>query len=196
MKDALALRAAIKKRKPNFVRQDSHKKAEVRNKAKWRKPKGHQSKMRLNVKGYRRCVSQGYRSPSEVRGLSAEGKEIVIVQNVSDLTAIDSAKQVACISARVGMKKKKILLQKAKEKNITIINIKSIDQALKEIEDMLSKKKKQKEEAAKTKKEKEKERKAKEKEAKKKDELTEKIEEEEKAKIEKAEKDKILTKKE
>ena len=62
----LQLRKRIKAKKPNFVRQDSHKQKEV--KKKWRKPKGMQSKMRLKKKGYRKSVSIGYGSPKKVNG--------------------------------------------------------------------------------------------------------------------------------
>ena len=42
MADLLKLRKRIKKKKPRFVRQDSHKKPKL--KKKWKKPKGLQSK--------------------------------------------------------------------------------------------------------------------------------------------------------
>ena len=45
----LELRRAMKRKKPDFIRQDSHKKAGLG--AKWRKPKGIHSKMRKKHKG-------------------------------------------------------------------------------------------------------------------------------------------------
>ena len=68
----LALRAQMKGKKPEFIRQDAHKKPGLG--WKWRRPKGITSKMRLHLKGYRRIVKKGYRSPKDVRGLTKDGK--------------------------------------------------------------------------------------------------------------------------
>ena len=55
-KDLLEFRKKIKAKKPNFIRQDAHKKGEI--KKKWRRPKGLQSKMRLHKRGYRKSPSR------------------------------------------------------------------------------------------------------------------------------------------
>jgi large subunit ribosomal protein L32e len=199
----LELKKAIKRKKPDFIRQDSHKKKRLGRK--WRKPKGLHSKMRVRKRGYRKCVSKGYGSPKEVRHLSNKGVKGIIVYNQNQLEEIKSDKEGIIIGKSVGLKKKIEICKKAKEKGIIVLNIKNVDNYLKQIEEKLRKKQQEKQKS-----EKEKERKVKKAEEKKegeKDGLTEKIEiqestekivakEEEKKKREeeKEEKDKILTK--
>ena len=50
-----------RKRKPDFIRQDAHKKPKLG--YKWRKPKGSDSKIRKHLKGYRVGVSVGWKKP-------------------------------------------------------------------------------------------------------------------------------------
>ncbi|MBW2982334.1 50S ribosomal protein L32e, partial [Candidatus Woesearchaeota archaeon] len=101
--DLLKLRKRRKTKKPNFIRQDSHKKKEV--KKRWRRPKGLQSKMRLCKRGYKKCPSQGYRSPSIIRGLHSTGLAPVIVCSKRNLEKI-SKNEGAIIAKSVGMKKR------------------------------------------------------------------------------------------
>ncbi len=119
--DALAVRRAMKARKPDFMRQDAHKVKRLARK--WRKPKGLHSKMRHKFKGYRPLVTKGYKSPAAVRGLSRSGMEMVNVMKVADIIKLDSKKQVAVISRSVGMKKRLVIVEKADEKDVRIINI-------------------------------------------------------------------------
>lgn len=189
--DLLKLRKKIKARKPNFVRQDAHKKGEI--KEKWRRPKGLQSKMRLHKKGYRRSPSMGYRSPRAVRGLHSSGLIPVIVSSKKELENIDEKSQGAIIAKAVSMKKKIELVNYAKEKGIIILNIKDIDKFLAKVDEKLKEKKTKKEERKKEKEKKEKKKEAKPKEEEK---LAEKLTEEKEKEQEKKERDKLLTKKE
>ena len=86
MEDLLKIRKKMKAKKPNFIRQDAHKKAEISKK--WRKARGLQSKMRLCKKGYRRSPSKGYRTPAAVRGLHESGVSAVVVYSKKDLEQI------------------------------------------------------------------------------------------------------------
>ena len=70
-KDLVALREKVKAKKPDFVRQESWR--YVRVKESWRKPKGMDSKMRLQKKGWPPIVKVGYRGPSKARGLHPSG---------------------------------------------------------------------------------------------------------------------------
>ncbi len=117
----LALRARLKKRKPVFIRQDNILKALEK---KWRRPRGVQSKMRLQKRGQPLSISKGYKSPSAVRGMLKIGKYPVLVFNLSDLSKIDTDVQAAIISGNVGMKNKLAIIKKAIELKITIANIK------------------------------------------------------------------------
>ena len=74
-KELLGIRKKQKSRKPNFARQDSHKKAEI--KTRWRAARGLHSKVRLGFKGYRKKPSQGYRSPAKVRNTHPSGLKLI-----------------------------------------------------------------------------------------------------------------------
>lgn len=185
-KKLLEIRKDRKSKKPNFVRQDSHKKAEI--KTRWRAARGLHSKMRLGFKGYRKTPSQGYRSPIKVRGLHPSGLKPIIINNISQLSTIDKESQGAIVASSVGVKKKIDILKKAKELGITILNIKDTEKFVKQAQEKIAKRKEQRE---KTKQKKE------EKKPKKKDEkgAKEDLTDKEKQEKEKKEKDKLLTKK-
>jgi large subunit ribosomal protein L32e len=202
IKETLKMRRALKKKKPDFIRQDAHKKARVS--SKWRRSKGVNSKMRLRKKGYRRSITVGWKSPQVVRGLTQEGKKPVIVHTVEELTSVDDG-CIAVIGSSVGTKKRLEIAKIAQEKNIIILNMKDASAYVKKVDEDMQKRleNKKKAEAAKKAKQKDKEKKAQEKEAKKDeekkgeekaeksdDELADKIKKEE----EKKEKDKLLTK--
>ena len=195
MKELLELKRIRKQKKPEFVRQDAHKKPRLR--WKWRKPKGSDSKMRLKLKGYRRSVRPGYGSPKAVKGLTTEGLHQVLISDLNALNIIDKSKQGIIIRKNVGVRKKVDIIKKAEELGLRILNIKNPGAYLKEVED----KRKQKKEAMKKRKE-EKEKKKKEKDKKKPKELADKIEkieektDKEKKDEEKKEKDKLLIKRE
>ena len=180
--DALTLRNALKAKKPTFLRSDAHR--VVRLEKKWHAPKGGDAKIRRKLRSYRRQPSIGWGSPRQARGLTPEGYTPVLVATENDLMKVKDA----CIIARtVGMKKQRILLQKCQEKKLKVLNVKSIEAALKKIEEKLSTRKEERK-ARFTKKEKTKEqaiKKVQEKEAKKEEtpEEKEKREAEEKRKV-------------
>ena len=188
--DAIKLRKSIKGKKPDFVRQDAHKKKKLA--SSWRKPRGLQSKMRLAKKGYRKSVTVGYGSPRAARGLDKSGLMPVNVSTIRELEALDKNKEGAVISANVGRKKKADLLRKAESLNISVLNIKDIKAYLQNLEKEMKEKKAEKE-AEKKKKEQKKEQLKK--EAEKKKTIEETLSEDDKKKKEKEEKDKLLTKK-
>ncbi|MBN2567118.1 hypothetical protein JXB02_03490 [Candidatus Woesearchaeota archaeon] len=194
MADALTLRKKLKAKKPVFTMQDSHKKGRLA--AKWRRPRGIQSKMRLNIRGYRRGVSVGYGSPRSVRGTDAQGKTPVVVTNAHDLSAVDTAKESVVLSGKIGQRKRLALVEECTRKGITISNMKDPLQYVARVRKALEEKR-----AAKDKERKEREKKAKEaaeKKAKKdagKDAGIEKkvLSDEERKEQEKKEKDRLLT---
>ncbi|MBI2545570.1 50S ribosomal protein L32e [Candidatus Woesearchaeota archaeon] len=121
MDKLLGLRKAMKTRKPDFLRQDAHKVKRLPQK--WRRPKGLHSKMRHKFKGYRALVSKGYKSPSSVRGLSGKGLQMVTISSLAELMQLNAETQAAVIARSVGMRKKLLLVDKANERGISIINI-------------------------------------------------------------------------
>ena len=185
MIELLKLRKKMKSKKPIFIRQDAHKKARVG--VGWRSSRGHHSKMREHRKGHRKSISVGYKSPRLVRGLHQTGLKAILVHNKNQILNIDIKTQGIMI-ANVGLKKKVEIVVEAEKRKIHVLNVKNIKKFLDDVKNLLELRKKQRAERSK-KKEKKIEKKVEKKEEK---ELTE----EEKLKQEKAEKDKILTKRE
>ncbi|MBS3098187.1 50S ribosomal protein L32e [Candidatus Woesearchaeota archaeon] len=188
--ELLSLRIKIKSKKPKFIRQDAHKKAEISKK--WIRPKGIHSKMRHNFKGYRRSVSSGWGSPKKVRGLHKSGLKMVNIHSLSELERIDKGNEGIIIGKDVGLRKRLLIVKEAANDGIKILNIRDVNQFIKDSEEQIKKKKEEKIKEGKERKEKIKE---KEEKIKEKKELVDKIEKEEEKIKEKKEKDKILTKK-
>ncbi|MEM4175467.1 MAG: 50S ribosomal protein L32e, partial [Candidatus Nitrosocaldus sp.] len=109
-KELLELRRAVKARKPEFVRQESWRYKRV--KENWRKPKGIDSKMRLQVKGWPKIVKVGYRGPRVARYLHPSGYRDVLVHNVEELSRLDPSRDAARIASTVGARKRAAILSK------------------------------------------------------------------------------------
>jgi len=108
------------RKKPKFLRQGS--KYLVRIKKKWRKPRGRDSKLRQKEKSKGAWVNIGYRSPKKLRGLHPSGFKEMLIQNLNDVQKIDSKKQAGRIAHTIGKRKRQLILEKAKEMNIKILN--------------------------------------------------------------------------
>lgn len=192
IKKLLELRTQMKRKKPDFIRQDANKKKKLE--SKWRRPKGIQSKIRLNLKGRGKKVSKGYRSPKKVRHMHKSGLMPCVIRSFSELKNIDAKKKCIIISSSLGNKKRIFILNKAKELGLSILNIKKPDEFVKKVEDGIALRKKTKEEQKK-----------KSIEPKKEEKLADKLKEpkkgledkelEDKKEIEKKEKDKVLIRK-
>ncbi len=120
MEKKLLHRRKLKAKKPKFLAQDVHKKKRL--KEKWKRPKGLQSKMRLQKKGHRKVVSVGWKSPKEVRGLSREGLEQIRVENIKALENINPKTQGIIISSKLSIKKKYEIILEAEKKGIVVLN--------------------------------------------------------------------------
>lgn len=119
--DALKKRAETSARRPEFLRQEWHRRKRLQT-AKWRRPRGGQSKMRQHF-GYRRnVVSIGYGSPKEARFLHPSGFIEVLVHNVNDLAKIRPEQEAARVAHSVGMKKRLEIEEKADELKIRVLN--------------------------------------------------------------------------
>ena len=112
-----------KRKVPNFLRKDWHKKIKlgstVKKKRKWRAAKGIQNKIRLGIRGHAARPKIGYSQPSELKG-KIEGQDFVRVENVKQLESLK--KGSAIIVASVGKKKKAEITESAKKAGITILN--------------------------------------------------------------------------
>jgi large subunit ribosomal protein L32e len=92
-------------------------------KAKWRKPKGRDNKMREKKKGKPAVVSIGY-------GSKNKEEKIVRVSNVRDLSKVKKGELAYLL--KVGTKKKIEIMKKAKEMKIKFKN-ENVDSFLKKI---------------------------------------------------------------
>ena len=121
MKEKLLLRKKIKKRTPEFLREEWFRYKRVPKN--WRRPDGISSKMRRNFKYRPSKVRVGFGGPRETRGLHSSGFEEVIVYNVRDLESVNSKTQAARIGASVGTKKRIDIEKKAEELDVRILNM-------------------------------------------------------------------------
>ncbi|MDO8555768.1 MAG: eL32 family ribosomal protein [Nanoarchaeota archaeon] len=135
-KDKVALRNKLKKRLPSFIRQDAHKRKRLG--LKWRRPRGIHSKMREQQKGRRASPRIGFSADREVRGLTREGFVPIIIHTPEQVALLS---QPFIIAATVGMKKRVVIVKKALEKNLRILNIKDLHSYLNNVEQKLKNRK-------------------------------------------------------
>lgn len=108
------------RKKPKFRRWMSQ--AYRRIKESWRRPRGSQSKVRKRIKGKIKMPSVGYGAPKKLRYLHPSGFEEVLIYNIKELEKINPKTQAIRISGRIGKKKRKEILEKAKKMKIKVLN--------------------------------------------------------------------------
>ena len=111
-----------RKRKIEFVRYLSWRFWKLGRKESWRKPKGIDSKMRLQLKGYPPIVKIGYSSPKDIRGLHPSGLKPVIVKSLRDLETVSPERDIVYIASSVGLRLKSKIIEAARERGIRIVN--------------------------------------------------------------------------
>jgi len=171
IKRLIEIRAQRKRRKPNFIRQDSHKLPSL--KKSWRMPKGHQSKIRRGINGHRPLPAVGFGSPAKIRHFHRSGKRVKVIHCMKDMETLTPDTFVIVMSGSLGRRKRIEILKKAVEKKFTVLNEKNPAEYIKNIEDGM---KRGKEEKAKKQEEKKERKKQLEKEAEKKKKEKESIE--------------------
>ncbi|GAB7091365.1 50S ribosomal protein L32e [Halorubrum luteum] len=117
---ARALAQKHREGKPQFNRQDYHKKKRIP--TSWRKPRGGLSKQRRRMKGKGDVVQAGFRSPTASRDLHPSGFEEVRVHNTDDLEGIDGDTQAVRIASKVGARKRELIEDEAEERGIRVLN--------------------------------------------------------------------------
>ena len=119
-KTDLAKRNRMSHRRPAFKRQNWFRYKRLGDK--WRRPRGIHSKMRRHFK-YRIPVAQvGFGGPASVRGLHPSGFEEVRVNNLKEIDNVDPKTQAIRIASTVGDKKREIIVNKADELGIRVLN--------------------------------------------------------------------------
>ena len=116
----LKTRKKQKSKKPTFKRTDSHKKKKLDEN--WRRPRGLQSKLRKRIASKGAVAQVGYGSPRAVRGLHPSGLEDVLVRNLNDLQSINPEYQAARIARTVGVRKRQMIEEVAKNREIKLLN--------------------------------------------------------------------------
>jgi large subunit ribosomal protein L32e len=106
--------------KPQFNRQDYHKKKRVP--TSWQAPRGDLSKQRRGVKGKGDTVEAGFRTPKAVRGKHPSGFEEVRVHNTDDLDGVDGDTEAVRIASGVGGRKRERIEDRAEEEGIRVLN--------------------------------------------------------------------------
>lgn len=135
----------LKKRTPKFIRRGAL--TIKRLEAKWRKPRGFQSKARKYKKGKPRMVAIGFKTPKALQNVLPSGYRERRVSNIQDLKLLDPKTEVAVLSSSVGKKKSLIILEEAQKLGVSFSNIK-VDVTEKAIKDYLALRKKVKKERA------------------------------------------------
>jgi large subunit ribosomal protein L32e len=110
----------MKASKPEFRRQESWRYKRV--KENWRRPRGVTSKMRKEESGFPAKVKNGYGTASATRGLHPRGLVDTLVWREVELENLDPKVHIVRIAARVGEKKRRGILTKAKDLNFHIAN--------------------------------------------------------------------------
>ncbi|HEY7110790.1 MAG TPA: 50S ribosomal protein L32e [Nitrososphaeraceae archaeon] len=119
-KELLQARKKISDKRPEFVRQESWRYDRLS--PSWRRPKGKDNKMRLQVSGVPRLVKIGYRGPKLGRGLHPSGYTEVMVYNTNDLNGVDPAKNAIRIGHTVGRRKRMAIVEAAAALKIKVLN--------------------------------------------------------------------------
>ena len=122
----LVTRAAQMKKQPKFRRQEWYRYYRLARTG-WRKPKGMQSKQRLNMKYRTPMVRVGYGKIAAVRGLHPSGFEDVLVNQPSDLDGLDPERQAIRIGASVGNRKRANIHDRADDLGLRVLNRRKID---------------------------------------------------------------------
>ncbi len=125
-KEALSLRSSQSKKQPKFRRQEWYRYKRLARTG-WRKPKGYQSKQRLNMKYRTPMARVGYGKVRAAKDLHPSGFIEVLVHNSASLEDVDPKTHAIRIGARVGNRKRLAIYSKADEMGIRILNRRSIE---------------------------------------------------------------------
>ncbi len=122
----------LRLKRPAFIRQESWR--YIRLKPSWRRPRGKDSKMRLQLRGWPSLVKIGYRTPRQYRGLHPSGYEEVLVRRPEDLQGLNPEAHAVRIASSVGMRKRLLIMEEAKRLGLKILNPPRIMEEVEKVE--------------------------------------------------------------
>jgi large subunit ribosomal protein L32e len=114
------VRKVLKGKKPQFKRACSHKFKKLD--TNWRRPRGGQSKQRTKYVSKGALAQVGYGSPAAVKGLHPSGYSDVLISSIAELELVDPSFEAIRIAAKIGAKKKAVIIAKAEEAGIKVLN--------------------------------------------------------------------------
>ena len=126
------LRRRVKTNKPEFQGQEVWRYKRIRDR--WRRPRGVDSKMRMNTKGWPKMVNVGYGGPKTARHLHSSGYAEVLIHNLRQIDGLDPTRQAVRIAHDVGGKKRREIITRAKEKRLHVFNPHELKLAKEEVE--------------------------------------------------------------
>ncbi len=109
-----------KRDKPNFRRKNYGRTTRKRIKEGWKRPRGTDNKQRMKRKEHGKLPSIGWRNPKEIRGTHPLGAYEVIVHNPDELSQAKG--RLIRIAGPVGKKKRMLIVKKAEEMKLTVLN--------------------------------------------------------------------------
>ena len=120
-KEALATRAAQKKKTPTFRRQEWFRYKRL-SRTGWKKPRGDDSSQRKNRKYRSALVRVGHGKIAAARGLHPSGFEEVLVNKRGDLEGLDPETQAVRIAKTVGNRKRSAIHDRADDLGLRVLN--------------------------------------------------------------------------
>ena len=107
-------------KKPTFKRQEYWKYKKLGDS--YRRPRGKLSKRRRYQARKPAMARVGFRCPKATRGLHPSGYRDILVENVDQIKALNPETDAARIGATVGKRKRQLIIAKAQEMGVKVLN--------------------------------------------------------------------------
>jgi large subunit ribosomal protein L32e len=109
-------------KRATFKRQCLHQKKKLDDV--WRRPRGLQSKQRMQKRAKGRLPRPGFGGPAAVRGFHPSGYEEVLVFAPAELEGLNAETHAVRVSGTVGNRKREAIQEKALELGLKVFNLK------------------------------------------------------------------------
>lgn len=119
----MRIRVLMERREPRWMSMDEWRFLRIAHRESWRRPKGNDNKIRLEIKGYPKRVKIGYGKPRLVRNLHPTGFKLVTVHRPEDVDKVDPTKEAIVIGRTVGLRKRVEIVRRAIERGVRVINV-------------------------------------------------------------------------